>query len=168
MLGLFQSSHSGRQSFVGKDEVRPAPCKFSVRQFLVSILRKRLPATETQVIKVAIGMDLRMSWKPRHEAHAIERVRVMLPFKEPLTSKALRSASADVVAKAQSFGFDAIVPAESAIQNIRISLSGGVAAHKLSGQESGVVLTRQQEGSVLEEVGFRDGGFGYLSTTYGR
>jgi len=109
-----------------------------------------------------------MSWKPRHEAHAIERVRVMIPFKDPLTTKVLRSASADAVARAHEFGFDTLLPAESTIGNILITPSGAVAPQKVSGQENGVVLKRQQDGSVIEEVGFRDGTFGYVSATYGR
>lgn len=109
-----------------------------------------------------------MSWKPRHEAHAIERVRVMLRFKDPLTSKVLRKASADVVAKAHEFGFDAIMPAESVISGIQINLSGGDTPQKVSPQENGIVLKRQLEGSVIEEAGFRDGQFGYVSAIYGR
>ena len=109
-----------------------------------------------------------MSWKPRHEAHAIERVRVMMQFKDPLTTKVLRSASANAVAGAHEFGFDTILPAESTIANILITPSGAVAPQKMLGQENGVVLRRQQDGSIIEEVGFRDGQFGYVSATYGR
>ena len=109
-----------------------------------------------------------MSWKPRHEAHAIDRVRVMLPFKDPLTSKALRNASAGAVAKANEFGFDAIMPAASVVGSIQINLLGGVPSQQVGGVENGIVLKRLQEGSVIEEVGFRDGWFGYVSATYGR
>ena len=109
-----------------------------------------------------------MSWKPRHEAHAIERVRVMLTFKDPLTSKALKNASASAIAEAHEFGFDTIIPAESMVGSFQINLLGGIPSQQIGSHENGVVFKRTQEGSVIEEVGFRDGGFGYVSATYGR
>ena len=112
-----------------------------------------------------------MTWKPRHEAHAIERVRVMFPFSGPLTTKILREASADAIAHSQSYGFDSVIPAESSIQGINISIAprGNVPQSlKATSQKNGTVLQRHSDGDVVEEVGFRDGVFGYVTTTYGR
>lgn len=107
-----------------------------------------------------------MSWKPRHEAHAIERVRVMLPFKDPLTTKLLTSASKAIVEASGKFGFDTVLPADSAIATLNISFSD--ISSRTSAQQNGTVLRRHSEGSRVEEVGFRDGAFGYVTTTYGR
>lgn len=107
-----------------------------------------------------------MSWKPRHEAHAIERVRVMLPFKDPLTTKLLNSATKDVVASSDAYGFDTVAPAKSNVAMINISIPDG--SSQTSAAQNGTVLRRHADGNRIEEVGFRDGAFGYLTSTYGR
>ena len=107
-----------------------------------------------------------MTWKPKHEAHAIERVRVMFTFSQPLTSKLLTSAVADVVAKSEDFGFDTVTSAESAIATITIQPNIG--AQTKTAPMNGTVMMRRDRDSVVEEVGFRDGVFGYVTSTYGR
>ncbi len=107
-----------------------------------------------------------MSWKPRHEAHAIERVRLMLQFKEPLTTKLLRLATEGIVADAAKLGFDSVSPAESAI--VTLELTPNIGQTQRIAQANGNVLRRHSDGNVVEEVGLRDGVFGYVTTTYGR
>ena len=107
-----------------------------------------------------------MSWKPRHEAHAIERVRVMLPFKEPITSKLLSTSSGQVVQKASELGFDSVVPANSSVQTLNINIAEGSANKSVP--QNGTVLYRHAEDEQVEELGFRDGAFGYVTTRYGR
>lgn len=107
-----------------------------------------------------------MSWKPRHEAHAIERVRVLLAFKDPLTSKLLSSATNVIASKSKELGFDSVLPAESAVAMIKIDITGGSPEQDVT--KNGTLLQRHVDGRRIEEVGFRDGGFGYLTLTYGR
>ena len=109
-----------------------------------------------------------MSWKPRHEAHAIERVRLMFEFSEPLTTKMLRTATSEVVSAASDLGFDTVQPAETSVAGIQIDLASGGRPQIAKGQMNGNVLKRHVDGSLIEEAGFRDGGFGYMTTTYGR
>lgn len=110
-----------------------------------------------------------MSWRPRHEAHAIDRVRVMFPFKDPLTTKLLSSATAEVIGKAYKLGFDAVSPAESAVTTINIAVGEGAPrADSGVSTQNGTLLRRHVDGSRVEEVGFRDGAFGYVTSTYGR
>ena len=132
----------------------------------------RLPIERIAFIQSGVGTDFGMTWKPRHEAHAIERVRILFPFKDPLTTKILRQASAEVVEQADGFGFDSVTPAESSFANFNIPVLGNLgnlhSPQKVPGKMNGTVLRRHLDGTVVEEVGFRDGVFGYLTTTYGR
>ncbi len=114
-----------------------------------------------------------MSWKPRHETHAIERVRVLFGFNEPLTAKLVQTASEGVVRAALDLGFDTVQPAQSSVAGIQINLIQGGQPQSLPAQQNGNVLKRHtgdgaDDGSLIEEAGFRDGVFGYLTTTYGR
>lgn len=106
-----------------------------------------------------------MTWKPMHEAHAIERVRVRFRFQEPLPSKILTKAINGIVESAPALGFNSVTPAESGIATFSIQ-PGGVPKQEPS--KNGVVLRRHSDGDVVEEVGFRDLVFGYVTTTYGR
>lgn len=107
-----------------------------------------------------------MTWKPRHEAHAIERVRAMFHFREPLPKKILNDASAEIVEAAPKLGFDTVTPAESSI--VTISLQPNATGKQEPASQSGFVLRRHVDGEVVEEVGIRDTRFGYMTTIYGR
>jgi uncharacterized protein (TIGR04255 family) len=100
-----------------------------------------------------------------HEAHAIERVRVMFHFKDPLPSKILTKVTLGIVDAAPKLGFNSVTPAESGIATINIQ-PGGMPKQEPS--KNGIVLRRHSDGNVAEEVGFRDLVFNYFTTTYGR
>lgn len=107
-----------------------------------------------------------MAWKTRQEAHAIERVRVMINFAEPVPSKLLRSATAGIVESANDHEFSSVEPANSGINILEIGPNTPpVSTH---GQKNGVVMKRFMDEELVEEVGFRDLSFGYMTTTYGR
>jgi uncharacterized protein (TIGR04255 family) len=103
-----------------------------------------------------------MAWRAIHEAHAIDRVRVMLQFNEPLNNKHLQRAAAQAVERARDLGFETVERADAGIQTIVLTES--LAPPKLP-EKNGWVLRR---GNLTEEAGFRDLAFGYLSTEYGR
>jgi len=112
-----------------------------------------------------------MSWKPRHETHAIERVRLLFGFNEPLTAKLLQTASAEIVHSAtHDLGFDTIQPAESSVAGIQFNQlqAGQPQILQAQNNKNGKLLKRHIDGDLIEEVGFRDGVFGYVTTTYGR
>lgn len=108
-----------------------------------------------------------MTWKPLHEAHAVERVRVLFHFADPLPSKMLRSAFKDIVDAAPELGFDMVAPAGSSVSTIVVDPSRPGSASRQS-EENGVILRRHVDNVWLEEVGFRDSRFGYVSNVYGR
>jgi len=107
-----------------------------------------------------------MTWQPRHEAHAIERVRLLFTFREPIPSKAVDKCSYETRQQASSFGFDAVGPAGSAIATIKLQANNP--PQTTPSAKNGFVMRRHQDGEVVEEVGFRDMVFGYMTKTYGR
>ncbi|MFC5737732.1 TIGR04255 family protein [Sinirhodobacter huangdaonensis] len=107
-----------------------------------------------------------MGWKPIHEAHAIDRVRILVQFNSPLTDKILTKAAAPATSKFQELGFEQLHRAESTIQGFMIAIPPGPIAPEIA--QNGWVLKRGSAGVLTEEAGFRDGVFGYLSTEYGR
>lgn len=107
-----------------------------------------------------------MGWKPIHEAHAIDRVRILVQFNSPLTDKILTKAAAPATSKFQELGFEQLLRAESTIQGFMISVQPGPIVPEIA--QNGWVLKRSSAGLLTEEAGFRDGVFGYMSTEYGR
>lgn len=107
-----------------------------------------------------------MGWKPIHEAHAIDRVRILVQFNSPLTDKILAKAAAPATSKFQELGFEQLLRAESTIQGFMISVQPGPIVPEIA--QNGWVLKRSSAGVLTEEAGFRDGVFGYMSTEYGR
>jgi uncharacterized protein (TIGR04255 family) len=107
-----------------------------------------------------------MTWKPIHEAHAIDRVRILLQFTSPLTDKLLARATDSVISGFQQLGFEQVLRAESTIQSLVISVQPGQVVPEVS--QNGWLLRRSTSGTLVEEAGFRDGVFGYFSTEYGR
>lgn len=107
-----------------------------------------------------------MMWKPRHEAHAIERVRLLFAFREPIPSKVVTKSSHSTRQQASDLGFDAVGPAESSIATIKLHAHNAPQAEASS--QNGFVLRRHQDGTLVEEVGFRDMVYGYMTKTYGR
>lgn len=106
-----------------------------------------------------------MTWRPRHEAHAIERVRLLFKFCEPIPSKMVAKSSEETRQKAFDLGFDDVGPAESSIATIKLQ---GHSAQTEPSPKNGFVMRRHQDGAVVEEVGFRDMVYGYMTKTYGR
>lgn len=104
-------------------------------------------------------------WKPLHEAHAIDRVRVMVAFPEPVTAKALRSASAPVTSSHQEYGFDSAKPIH--VQTNQIVIQIGDESKRNPGLE-GINLQRYSGEEVVEDVAFTVGFIGYTTTEYGR
>lgn len=107
-----------------------------------------------------------MTWRPRHEAHAIERVRLLFKFREPIPSKLVAKSSEETRQQAAALGFDATGPAENTIATI--NLRGQNAPQTKPPSNSGFVMRRHQGGVLVEEVGFRDMVYGYMTKTYGR
>jgi uncharacterized protein (TIGR04255 family) len=107
-----------------------------------------------------------MGWKPVHEAHAIDRVRILVQFNNPLTDKLLAKAALPATSRFQELGFDELVRAETATQSIMISVQPATAVPSVV--HNGWLLKRSSSGMLVEEAGFRDGVFGYMSTEYGR
>jgi uncharacterized protein (TIGR04255 family) len=105
-------------------------------------------------------------WKPRHEAHAIESVRLLFTFREPVPSKVIAKSSHEIRQRATDLGFDAVGPTQSSIATIKLQ------AHNTPQTEpsiqNGFVMRRHQDEAVVEEVGFRDMVYGYMTKTYGR
>lgn len=107
-----------------------------------------------------------MGWRPIHEAHAIERVRLIAEFSSPLTVKLLNKCAQRFYDAAESLGFDTKerVPGNVA-PGFSISLNGfGPNVTDLNGY----VMKRHSGGLFAEEVGFRENSFGYVTTEYSR
>jgi uncharacterized protein (TIGR04255 family) len=102
-----------------------------------------------------------MTWRAIHEAHAIDRVRIMLQFNEALNDKLLQKATVPVADRFRDLGFESVARAESLMQTILLSGDGGPVQQPA---QNGWVLKR----AGAEEAGLRDRVFGYLSTEYGR
>lgn len=107
-----------------------------------------------------------MGWKPVHEAHAIDRVHVVVQFNNPLTDKLLAKLTSSVVANFRSLGFEELTRADSAIQNIMVPAQTGVVMPEIT--QNGWILKRTSADKLMEEAGFRDSIFSYMSTEYGR
>ncbi|NVK54669.1 MAG: TIGR04255 family protein [Alteromonadaceae bacterium] len=105
-------------------------------------------------------------WKPRHEAHAIERVRLLFTFREPIPSKVVAKSSYETRQQASDLGFDAVGPAESSIATIKLQARN--APQTEPSAQNGFVMRRHQDGALVEEIGFRDMVYGYMTKTYGR
>lgn len=105
-------------------------------------------------------------WKPRHEAHAIERVRLLFTFREPIPSKVVAKSSYETRQQAYDLGFDAVGPAESSIATIKLQARN--APQTEPSARNGFVMRRHQDGALVEEIGFRDMVYGYMTKTYGR
>jgi hypothetical protein len=109
-------------------------------------------------------MESRMVWKPRNDAHAIERVRVQFHFRDVIPKKGLRR-SADVVERNfSSWGFNGLESATNSNQ-IKIDAQLGTLTTEKS-VSSGVKVKRMDNGVLLEELALVENVFGYLSTTY--
>lgn len=107
-----------------------------------------------------------MTWRPRHKAHAIERVRLLFTFREPVPTKVIDRTSHKTREQASDLGFDAIGPADSSIATIKLQAHN--APQTEPSAKNGYVMRRHQDGTVVEEVGFRDMVYGYMTMTYGR
>ena len=107
-----------------------------------------------------------MSWKPLHEAHAIERVRVLFQFKEPLPKKLIYQSTVDILDASSELGFNSVEPAESGVT--MISIQPNALPKQDASPKNGYLMRRHVDTTVAEEVGFRDLSFGYVTTTYGR
>lgn len=107
-----------------------------------------------------------MPWQPLHEAHAIERVRLLIGFKEPLPSKVLRNVSEPIAAEPGKYFFDEVARVDSTILELQIG-PGGEPKPQPAGQ-NGTVFRRHSGPAVVEELALRDSVFGYMTSQYGR
>lgn len=107
-----------------------------------------------------------MMWRPRHEAHAIERVRLLFTFREPVPSKVVDKSSHQTRQHASDLGFDSVGPAESSIATIKLQAHSAPQTEPAA--KNGFLMRRHQDGALVEEVGFRDMVYGYMTQTYGR
>ena len=103
-----------------------------------------------------------MAWRAIHEAHAIDRVRVILQFNEALNDKLLQKAVLPTKEKYRELEFETVERAEGAVQTFVITQDGTPLQPP---ERKGWVFKR---GNTIEEAGFRDSVFGYVSTEYGR
>lgn len=108
-----------------------------------------------------------MSWTALHEAHAIERMRLLFQFEEPISSKLLSKISDPIAKKVSEYHFDSVEPASSSVIGVSINPADKQAIQSQT-RENGWVLKRHKDGAVVEELGLRDGIFGYMTTQYGR
>jgi uncharacterized protein (TIGR04255 family) len=93
-------------------------------------------------------------------------VRLLFTFREPVPSKVVAKSSHEVRNQASDLGFDAVGPAESSIATIKFQAHS--APQTEPSAKNGYVLRRHQDGVLVEEVGFRDMVYGYMTMTYGR
>tara|TARA_R110002094_G_scaffold41183_2_gene53617 strand:+ start:210 stop:1007 length:798 start_codon:yes stop_codon:yes gene_type:complete len=107
-----------------------------------------------------------MTWKAKHEAHAVERMRIICEFSELVPEKVLKKACNPILDKFREFKFDTQEPAVEPPRIIQ--LNGAQVALEEANKTKGHVLRRTDGEDVLEEVGFRNSRFGYVTTTYGR
>lgn len=103
-------------------------------------------------------------WKPVHEAHAIERVRLLISFSEPLPFKALARAAEHVISDHRGWGLDTSERVSSPPEHFAI---GPNVKAQVAGRD-GYVFKKLDGETLVEEVGFRTGVFGYVTTTYGK
>ncbi|WP_018240566.1 hypothetical protein [Ensifer sp. BR816] len=108
-----------------------------------------------------------MPWKPLHEAHAIDRVRVLVQFDAQLSDKALARAATPITSIALDLGFDAVERAASSVQQITIA-PHIQASYPEPPRANGWVLKRHDGQRLAEEAGYRDMVFGYLAGEYSR
>ncbi len=102
-------------------------------------------------------------WKPVHEAHAIERVRLLLSFAEPVPVKAIARAAEHVTADHRKWGLDT---SERISPSQQIVLTPNVTARPAG--DEGYIFKKLDGETLVEEVGFRAGRLGYFTSTYGR
>lgn len=107
-----------------------------------------------------------MAWKPKHETHSIERVRLLFVFREPLPRRVLQRSSSAVTEKFSELGFNSVESAESVIPMLNLNFNTVQKSDDKS--LSGVVMRRHEGGTVAEEVGIRDLNYGYMTTAYDR
>lgn len=107
-----------------------------------------------------------MTWKPIHEAHSIDNVRIILQLKEALPDKILNRITAPLSERFQDLGFDSIAPADSATARVVVSVDNQQATQM--SKKNGVVLQKLEGQRILEEAGYRDSTFGFMSFEYAR
>ncbi len=108
-----------------------------------------------------------MAWKPLHEAHAIDRVRILVQFDAQLSDKTLARAAGPITATAFDLGFGTVERAGSSVQEINIT-PGMQAGFPAPPRANGWVLKRQDGQRLVEEAGYRDLVFGYMTSEYSR
>lgn len=106
-----------------------------------------------------------MTWKPRHEAHAIDRVRLQFNFSGPISGKILQGATRSTIERSRELGFDFVVPTSS-VHTINLQPDGTIAQGKPD--PNGVSLKRLIGNDTVEELTFTDTTFAYQTMTYSR
>ncbi|BDW98096.1 hypothetical protein MACH10_37810 [Thalassospira tepidiphila] len=114
-----------------------------------------------------------MNWKPLHDAHSIEQVRVVAQFKESLPEKAVTKASSDVVERSDELLLPQKQKIATGVMSIDLSKQLGVGglsvpAKQMPPVNSGWRLCRSEDQVLVEEVAFRDIAFSYFTSEYGR
>ncbi len=107
-----------------------------------------------------------MAWTPVHEAHAIDQVRVIVRFKSALPEKMLSKITKPISDAYEDFGFDSIKLAESDFPPIVLSIDNKPVEAKRN--EIGKLFQRFEGENKIEEAGFRDQTFGFISFVYVR
>ena len=106
-----------------------------------------------------------MSWRPKNETHAIERMSVGINFRQPISYELIEKFSREIVKNHEHLGFNYNGP----IQATTFELVPEV---KIVGKHqgtAGIVLRRNSESTkVEEELGFRDKMFFYTTLSYER
>jgi len=99
-------------------------------------------------------------WKPVHEVHAIERVRLTISLREALTKKALKSAAEPIAAAPNAYDLK-----ETVTDQYRVDV--GPDGPKVV-REDNIGFRRYSGEQVAEEIIFGHSAFGYTTHTYGR
>lgn len=107
-----------------------------------------------------------MTWKPIHEAHAIERVKLLVIFADTVPMKLLEKCSHPYISEPHAYGFDTLEPADQNVVGIRIGAGSNILDPTV--RQNGWVLKRHEDQEKVEELGLREKVFGYVTTQYGR
>ena len=108
-----------------------------------------------------------MSWKPKNETHAIERMAIGINFRQPIPYKFIEEITGDLANNHKDQEFDSVGP----IDNVKTTFellpeTKVVEEHK---NKVGIVFKRTKESTkVVEELGFCDKLFYYTTQSYVR
>lgn len=105
-----------------------------------------------------------MTWRPAHEAHAIERATLTLNFAQEVPTKALNSAVLTIEQAMLAQGFQHFTPPQA--NDVIIVKFGGIEPVQSQSEGRGFQIIRA--GELIEEFVFHRSHFSYSTTRYTR